>query len=69
MNKAKLLKLIQDLPENAEIIISVDVSTGDNTAFDRIFIEDIHVLELQENRKDRHYSLLATGSMNFIVGK
>ena len=64
MNKAKLLRLIQDLPENAQITISVDVSTDEKTAFDRVFIEDIHVFELRDNGRNS-YSLLASGSMNF----
>lgn len=62
MNKASLLRIINALPDNADIEISVDISTNENNAYDRVFAHE--VFAWQHNGKNS-YTILATGSKNF----
>lgn len=63
MNKAQLLRLVQSLPDNAsDIDISVDVSTSEHNAFDRVFVHELR--DWQYNGRN-HYTILATGKKNF----
>lgn len=62
MNKAQLLRIINSLPDNADIEISVDVSTSEKDAFDRVFVHEMS--DWQHNGRN-HYTILATGKKNF----
>lgn len=62
MKKVHLLAIIASLPDDADIDISVDVSTNEDTACDRVFVDEI--FSWQHNQRNS-YTILASGTRNF----
>ena len=63
MKAKKLIELLRDVPDDSDVSISIDISTGDEDFDSRAFADDI--LGTQ-GENDHSVTILATGYLNTI---